>query len=152
MSLYNQIFGFDPLSHLLIRALNVNPLHIPRFRDCFLLEGKIAVYTRTGNGNRGVNTTPWIFEGKVIPRSVAPDSWDKLCAAHPDYLGTEDDDYDSTYAFWWFRYPAEYQQALTEAAKQHERARPRLRWEEMLKQMKKPGATHQNLLRAADPD
>lgn len=139
MSLYNQVFGFDPLSHMLIKALHVNPLHVPRFRDCFLLDGKIAIYTRTGGNNRSINETPWVFEGKVIPRTVAPDNWNSICAAHPDYLGTEDDEYDNTYAFWWFRYPTspEIHDALTAIAKDHERPRPSTRWKALTESMKK---------------
>lgn len=139
MSLYNSLFGFDPLSHMLIRVLDINPLHVPRFRDAFLLEGKIAVYTRTGDGNRSINATPWVFEGEVIPRTVAPASWDALCAAHPDYLGTEDDEYDSTYAFWWFRYPEAVRDELTAGAQDHERARPSVRWKALSASMNKKG-------------
>lgn len=142
MSMYNQLFGFDPLGHHLLRLLQINPLHVPRFRDCFLLEGKIAVYTRTGGGNRHINATPWVFEGEVIPRTVAPDSWDGLCAAHPDYLGSEDDDYDSTYAFWWFRYPPGARDLLASLATQYDHGRPRLRWEQLSKQLREKGTTH----------
>jgi hypothetical protein len=136
MSLYNILFGFDPLAHGLIQVLGINPLHIPRFRDCFLLEGKIAIYTRTGGGNREINAAPWVFEGEVIPRTVAPDCWDNLCAQHPDYLGTEDDDYDETYAFWWFRYPDAVREDLNAHASKHERERPSKRWKALGKSMK----------------
>jgi hypothetical protein len=138
MSLYNQLFGFDPLAKPLLGLLDIDPLHVPRFRDCFLLEGKIAVYTRTGGGNRAMNATPWIFEGEIIPRTVAPDSWDALCAAHPDFLNSEDDDYDATYAFWWFRYPVEHAALLTEMARLAGQVRPRLRWQKLMDDLKNP--------------
>ena len=128
MSLYNQLFGFNPAASWLMRRLNINPLHVPRFRDCFLLDGKIAIYTRTGGGNRAINATPWVFEGDITPRTEAPASWDAMCAAHPDYLGTEDDEYDSTYAFWWFRYPDALREELTAEGKQFEAQRPSARW------------------------
>lgn len=139
MSLYNQLFGFDPLAPLLLKALAIDPLYVPRFRDCFLLEGKVAVYTRTGGDNRHYNLVPWIIGGEYVQRTIAPDSWFALCAAHPDYLGNEDDEFDSTYAFWWFKYPEspEIHDALTALAEDGERPRPSARWQQLYQDMGK---------------
>lgn len=135
MSMYNQMFGFNPLAKPLLVSLGIHPLHIPRFRDCFLLDGKIAVYTRTGGDNRNINKTPWVFEGAIIERTVAPADWNAMCAAHDDYLGTDDDEYDSTYAFWWFSYPAEVAEELAKLAKTHSAERPSARWKKLMARM-----------------
>lgn len=56
MSLYNLVFGFNPLAQTLMAMLDLLPGEVGRFRDCFLddHDGElcIAVYTRNGGGNR----------------------------------------------------------------------------------------------------
>ena len=52
MSLYNMLFGSNPLSTVLLGTLGLTKQDVGRFRDCFISDGKIAVYTRNGGGNR----------------------------------------------------------------------------------------------------
>lgn len=52
MSLYNIVFGENPLGEALLATLGLKPETVGRYRDCFVSGGEIAVYTRNGGGNR----------------------------------------------------------------------------------------------------
>jgi len=52
MSFYNLIFGENPASDVLLATLGLSRDDVGRFRDCFVSDGKIVVYTRNGGGNR----------------------------------------------------------------------------------------------------
>ena len=54
MSFYNAIMGFNPACVLIMPMLGRREHEYPRFRDCFLVDGMIAIYTRVGGGNRNV--------------------------------------------------------------------------------------------------
>jgi hypothetical protein len=86
MSLYNLLFGRNPLAPFYLAILDLTPDDVGRFRDCFLQktdEGdvRIVVYTRNGGGNR--------------------DDYAQITSdlqAHPEYVTDFDDDFDCTYA------------------------------------------------------
>jgi hypothetical protein len=92
MSLYNMIAGTNPLAGGLLHALAIDPSSVARLRDCALVEyaGDLAirVLTRTGGNNRD-------------------DYEDSIAAlqAHAMYIEDRDDDFDSTYAEFFFRVP-----------------------------------------------
>lgn len=100
MSFYNMINGVKPQTFFLIPMLGEkHPDDYPRFRDCFMgpAEGEptfdediILVYTRVGGGNRGCGYGE-----------------DELCA-HPNFITTYDDDFDSTYGNYVFSVPDEF--------------------------------------------
>lgn len=92
MSLYNMMCGSNPASGRLLAAINLDPGSIPRFRDVWVNDDmtEVTVHTRTGGGNR---------------ESYEAEN-DALCA-HPLYLRDADDDFDSTFADFTFRLPAE---------------------------------------------
>lgn len=52
MSMYNAIFGTNPFADLLLSAVGLDRSAVGRFRDCYIEDGMIAVYTRNGGGNR----------------------------------------------------------------------------------------------------
>lgn len=87
MSMYNALFGENPASEILLGLLGLERGDFYRYRDCYLTEdgGEIAVYTRGGGGNRDDNTTD--------------------VAGHPNYLSDSDDDFDCTYATYYFSVP-----------------------------------------------
>lgn len=95
MGLYNMIFGTNPLSDAVLATLGLTRGDCGRFRDCFVANGEIAVYTRNGGGNR----------------EQYQETIDEL-AKHPCYLRDEDDDFDRTYATIYFSFPKEYAEAL----------------------------------------
>jgi hypothetical protein len=91
MSLYNMLFGVNELAGILLKIIGMNPNDIPRFRDCFISNGEIVIYTRTGGGNRD----EYELEN------------DRL-ADNENYLRNEDDSYDCTYANFYYKFPDEY--------------------------------------------
>ena len=99
--LYNYLYGWNPACLWLAPMLtDKNPEEFfPRFRDCYLGEGEdtIVIFTRVGGGNR----------------SEGPDDEDgfgeyKLYEM-PTYISTWDDDFDSTYGYYEFGVPEEWQ-------------------------------------------
>ncbi len=94
MSLYNMLNGIHPSAEIVISLLNTFSndenfsLANVRFRDAYLKNGQMIMLTRTGGGNR----EKYCNENNVITN-------------HPLYIKNHDDDYDSTYALWYFKYP-----------------------------------------------
>lgn len=93
MSLYNMINGVNPATFFILPLLGEkHPDDYPRFRDCFVTEdNEIAVFTRVGGGNRN--------EG----------FGEEELQSHPNFLRDEDDDFDSTYATYYFSVPEEWE-------------------------------------------
>lgn len=89
--MYNMIFGENKASDVILATLGLTRAHCGRFRDCFVANGEIAVYTRNGGGNR--EEFEWVFE---------------ILSKHACYLRDEDDDFDNTYATIYFSFPDEY--------------------------------------------
>lgn len=87
MSLYNLLFGKNPNTKALLAFLELNELDIERFRDCWINDdNELVIYTRTGGGNR-----------ECYPNEAL--------TSHPLYIRDEDDDFDSTYAKYYFALP-----------------------------------------------
>ena len=104
MSLYNMLFGQNPASGFLVASLNKTTGDFGRFRDAYYEKtddgGKIIVYTRNGGGNR----------------DDYEDVFDEM-ETHPLFITDYDDDFDCTYADIFFKYPAGYEEVLSEMAK-----------------------------------
>jgi hypothetical protein len=109
MSLYNMVHGVNPLAGVLLNSLDFGHGDIKRLRDAALYnkdlkdgEYLIRIITRTGGPNR----------------SAYQDSIDKL-TTHPAFIRIEDDSYDSTYMYAFFRLPDYILAGLKEAVKTH---------------------------------
>jgi hypothetical protein len=76
----------NPDADSILTTINLTKGDVERFRDCYLEGDKICVYTRTGGGNRD-------------------DYPNEKLTSHPNYLYDEDDDFDSTYASYYFKFP-----------------------------------------------
>ena len=89
MSLYNTLFGKNPDTADILSALSLSEASIQRFRDCWIDEdnNRIVIYTRTGGNNR-----------EYFPNEAL--------TSHPLYLYDEDDDFDNTYASYYFSLPS----------------------------------------------
>lgn len=95
---------------------------VARYRDCWVEKSPdgpvIAVYTRQGGGNRECfcesRNTVVVAEQHVPATCYA--ACNEVLAAHPLYLSDADDDFDSTYATFYFRVPDEYREVLAPAA------------------------------------
>ena len=92
MSLYNLMNGINPAAIFILPMLGHHPDWYGRFRDCFVDDGMIHVYTRLGGGNRED------YEDII-----------KKIRAHPDFVTDRDDDFDCTYATFIFNVPKQWQ-------------------------------------------
>ena len=90
MSLYNMMMGFNPACVWIMPMLGRRQEEWPRFRDCFVEDGKIAIYTRVGGNNRGCG----YGEEKLY--------------IDPYFVETYDDDFDNTYATYVFNVPEQW--------------------------------------------
>lgn len=89
--LYNLVFGENTYGEALVTLLNdVQAVNVGRYRDAWVEAAgddlMIRVHTRNGGGNR-----EWMDDAITSME------------AHPWYVRDEDDDFDSTYADFWFR-------------------------------------------------
>jgi hypothetical protein len=118
MSMYNMMFGQNPASSAILATLGLTQGDVGRFRDCFIANGEIAVYTRNGGGNR----------------EDYQEVFDTL-SKHPCYLRDEDDDYDSTYATIYFKFPEEFAEELRRLNIE-EKFEPSKRWIDAIEALK----------------
>lgn len=102
MSLYNLVHGRNPLSSLVLASLG-NP-DVPRYRDAWLDDGCLAIYTRTGGGNRDMYEIGGDYQVEYNPDGPFNDD----LRAIPGFIRDEDDDFDSTYATFYFNIPDEW--------------------------------------------
>lgn len=111
MSFYNFLFSENCLSDVLLKMLDLDRRSVGRFRDCYLQDGKIAVYTRNGGNNRKC----WNCEGKNVYNGKCDCPGCTITYRLPEnpyYLWDEDDEFDSTYATIYFSFPDKYKEIL----------------------------------------
>ena len=87
MSMYSMFFGKNPDASVILATLGLSESDVERFRDCFIRENEIVIYTRTGGDNR-----------EYYPNTALTEN--------EHYLRDEDDDVDCTYASYYFSFPA----------------------------------------------
>lgn len=127
MSLYDTIFKRHAKSVAILAMLGLIKSDVGRFRNCFVINNKIAVYTRNGGDNRKD------FQGV----------FDTL-SRHTCYIGNEDDTFDSTYATIFFSFPKEFSEELKKIASGEEFI-PSERWLEAIEASKqKEGGENSN--------
>jgi len=101
----------------------------------YVEDGKIVIYTRTGGGNRDYYENeetcrdyfPEYFDGENDPSGP----WNDDLRAIPGYVRDQDDDFDSTYAHFYFDVPAEFADAVKKIEDGTET--PVEYWEKLLK-------------------
>lgn len=104
MSFYNMAFGKSSAAPALLKMLGLGEDDFYRFRDCYLTEdGKIAVYTRGGGGNRECWNDDDCENGQHSVGCVITIQEENR--KHPCYLSDSDDDFDNTYATFYFKVP-----------------------------------------------
>ena len=90
---------------------------VARFRDAWVEKDGggpvIAVYTRQGGGHRECCCAG---PGRQHVPEQCCAACNEALAAHPLYLRDADDDFDATYATFYFRGPEEWREVLAEAA------------------------------------
>lgn len=116
MSLYNMLFGVNPLSGIVLESLGLTPNDVPRFRDAYYDAdlNRLVIYTRTGGGNRDYYDSEQSRRAEygsyddVDPDTYAGPYNDDL----RDIVGfmfDEDDDFDCTYAYFYFAVPVAFE-------------------------------------------
>lgn len=134
MSLYNLIYGVNPAATLLLQILDLDYSRIPRFRDAFVHDEHIIVYTRTGGGNRAyydsLGSCKEHYPEYFLEEDPPSGPWNSDLISHPLYVRDRDDDFDSTYAWWYFRVPEAFKE---EVATMKSEATPREKWERIYK-------------------
>lgn len=98
--LYNMLFGENASQKdFLFGLLKKDPGDFGRYRDIYVTDEHIVVHTRNGGGNR----------------EDYEDVFDEM-SGHPLFVYDEDDDFDCTYANFYFVHPTEYAGVLKEMA------------------------------------
>ena len=92
MSLYNMIKGYNPACIFIMPMLDKKQDEYPRFRDCFVEDGKIAIFTRVGGNNRNCG-----FGEDELYKD-------------PNFVTTYDDDFDNTYGTYLFNVPDKWEE------------------------------------------
>ncbi len=111
--LYTMVLGRHPLAPHLLQCLGFaseeEVLLIPRLRDVYLFPDEIRILTRTGGGNRDDYEQPneWLRD-------------------RPGFARDFDDAYDSTYAWWAYRWSEAYKKILTPMLEALQEHRPEL--------------------------
>lgn len=120
MSLYNMVMGINPYGPGLMALLGIDPRMVPRLRDCYVdVEAKqVVVLTRTGGGNRlgYAEENAWM-------------------ESRPGFVKTEDDDYDSTFAKFWYAVDAKDADIIDEVAKAQGPFDPMKRFQALVEEM-----------------
>lgn len=140
MSMYNMMFGTNSRSGVLLACLGISENDVPRFRDCFLDGDKIVIHTRTGGGNRDYyeseeecrSNYPDYFDGEDDPSGP----WNDDLRSMPTYLYDEDDDYDCTYANFYFSIPKEFEEDIAMIAEGSATLKPSEKWQLLLETLK----------------
>lgn len=109
MSLYNMLFGVEPTADIALKMLGVGPHDVPRFRDAYFkwadntqTDPVIVIHTRTGGGNR-----------------EAYRSENDRLTALVGYRYDRDDNFDSTYADFFFSVPEAEREGVITFLKTH---------------------------------
>lgn len=118
MSMYNLACGPNTISTVLLEMLGLLPTDIPRFRDCYIDDSCIVIYTRTGGGNREAYVTE-----------------NASMQAHPLYIKDEDDAMDCTYANFFFSIPEEHKELIQKLVDNNLSITPAEKWELIFKQL-----------------
>lgn len=124
MSLYNQLFGTNPMAPLLLSMINLKPGDVGRFRDCYYDGEHIVVFTRMGGGNR---------------EEYQSDIED--LQEHPGYVKDQDEEIDCTYASFFFELPAGFKELMDAEKDKTVSVSPMKRFESLLEGMKSGAKT-----------
>jgi hypothetical protein len=116
MGLYDVVMGDGRQAErgeLLLQILGAPA--VARFRDAWVEKGEdsqpvIAIYTRQGGGNREC------YCGEE-PCSCSSAVSNAILAAHPLYIRDADDEFDATYATFYFQVPEPLRERLAEVAR-----------------------------------
>lgn len=140
MSLYNMLFGVNSNAGMLLVVLGFKSTkEIPRFRDCYIDGDHIVIHTRTGGGNRDYyeseescrENCPEYFNGEDEPSGP----WNEDLRKNPYFVRDQDDDFDATYADFYFRFPDEFAEDLKALAEGNPSVKPSDKWQALFQSL-----------------
>ncbi len=118
MSLYNMLHGINAGAPYVLQLLGLTSMDdVPRFRDAYVDgEVRIVIYTRTGGGNRDFYENearcraeyPEYFDGDDDPAGP----WNEDLRKLPGFIMDRDDDFDCTYASFYYSAPEGFAEVL----------------------------------------
>jgi hypothetical protein len=131
--MYNMLFGTNKAAPVLLAVLGITADRVPRYRDCFIDGENIVIHTRTGGGNRewyeSVESCrlnyPEMFDGKD---DTPNGPWNDDLRALPTYIRDEDDDFDCTYANFYFAFPVAFSDDLKALSSKSDTYKPSEKW------------------------
>lgn len=121
MSLYNMMFGTNPLAPFLLKMLDISKEDVPRFRNCFFLNrdgSEIVILTRTGGNNRN----EYEQENKWMTEVIG-------------YKFDKDDRVDNTYANFHYAVPEAFKSQIELLSKLGAVSNPAEQWRQMLEKL-----------------
>jgi hypothetical protein len=136
MSLYNAIFGVNPMAGVLLHMAGLDRADVGRFRDAYVTERDgepvIAVYTRNGGGNRE-HWNDETDEGRGCDCTGCTQTY--RLPGLPGYLGDEDDEFDCTYCTNYFKPQEGWEGLLAGLVREGD---PNADWQEFLAAINNP--------------
>lgn len=154
MSLYNALFGQNPFSGVLLQMLGTTSDAVPRYRDCYLSEdgSQIVIHTRTGGGNRDFyenerrcrKNYPEYFSEAESPSGPWNDDLRKL----PGFAYDEDDEFDCTYADFYFDVPEAFAGQIALLKELGAVQNPGERWQQLLDGLRNKDTSDPTVARA----
>jgi hypothetical protein len=123
------LFGVNQAAPVLLKILGIEYSKIPRFRNCFIDDGMIVIHTRTGGGNREYYDEP--------NNENTEGQWNTTMYENQHFQKDEDDDFDSTYANFYFKFPDEYKSDLEALSNGVEDYKPSEKWQMLFESLKK---------------
>jgi hypothetical protein len=118
MSFYNTIFGMNPDTDKLLSLLDATRGDFGRFRNVYMEDGYIVVYTRCGGNNREDYFPDWVTD-------------------HPWYSHDRDDDFDNTYASIYFKLPEGSYETYMKLLDLNKGQNPEEQWSLLVKEINK---------------
>jgi hypothetical protein len=110
------LFGMNPDTDKILGFLGKTREDFGRFRNVYMEDGYIVVFTRNGGGNRDDYFPEWVTD-------------------HPWYSHDADDDFDCTYANIYFKVPDDANKTLLALHDFDKGADPKVQWASMLGMM-----------------
>jgi len=149
MSMYNMLFGVERTAGAVLELLGKTSNDVPRFRDAYLTwaddaktDPVMVIHTRTGGGNRDY------YDSEARRRAESPEDftegtppptgpWNADLRGWPGYRYDVDDDFDSTYADFYFDVPASARDAVVGFLQENgQPATPREKFDALMAAMK----------------
>lgn len=114
MSLFHMLHGSTANAPALLAALGLTESDVPRFRDCFWDGERIVIHTRTGGGNREAYENLATYQANFPGDDNTAGPWNDDLRAVPGFLYDEDDEFDSTYANFYYTPPEAVRDAFAQ--------------------------------------